>query len=45
MNVANLTIEDYLKMNSEGVFVVINDGNVIGFQNEIPVKTGNQDGD
>lgn len=43
---ANLTIEDCLKMNENGISVVINNGNVIGFQHEeIPTQTANQSGD
>ena len=43
---ANLTIEDCLKMHENGISFVINDGNVIGFQQEeIPTQTANPSGD
>lgn len=42
----NLTIEDCLKMNKNGISVVINNGNVTGFQQEeIPTQTANPSGD
>ena len=42
----NLTIEDCLKMHESGIAVVINNGNVIGFQKEeIPTQTANPSGD
>lgn len=42
----NLTIEDCLKMHENGISVVINNGNVIGFQQEeIPTQTANPSGD
>lgn len=41
-----LTIEDCLKMNENGMSVVISNGNVIGFQQEeIPTQTANPSGD
>lgn len=46
MNMESITIEDCLDMHyRKGKETIINDGKIIGFQEEIPTQTANQGGD
>lgn len=45
MNFVNLTIEDCIKIHQKGIAIIINNGNVTGFKEEIPTQTANPSGD